>query len=128
VSRIAEMNLATGARRTLVRHRKASLTNPSILGGDLLYVRASPYSQSVMLNDTPVLKLGPAIRADKGYSTKHGPHRPSWRRPPRTPNTDPRGTTTTLWTTALAPDAVYVTRLHQRRGSGPAADLLRLAR
>ena len=126
-SRIDEVNLATRTRLTLRRHGKASLLNPSILGTDLLYVRASPYSQSVMLNDVALAKIAPAIRYDKGYETAFGPHRTVRRYPKRTPRKDPKGTSTTLWTTALAPDAAYVTRLRHVK-NGTIAELLRLER
>ncbi|HEX2084866.1 MAG TPA: hypothetical protein VHF89_04220 [Solirubrobacteraceae bacterium] len=125
-SRIVQVDLATGARTTLRRDRRASLTNPSLLDGRLLFVRTSQWSQSLMLDGRPLLRIAPAIRADKGYSTKHGPHRRVAL--PRRPRRDgPPGTTTTLWTTALAPDAAYVTRLRQR-GGATTADLLRLPR
>src|SRR3712207_7048167 len=54
-----------------------------------------------------LVRIAPAISADKGYSTKHGPHR-RVRTPTRPPKEGPEGTVTTLWTTALAPDAAYV--------------------
>lgn len=125
-SRIVAADLRTGARQTLRRATRASLTNPSLLGGALLFVRTTQWSQSLVLDGRPLLRIAPAIRADKGYSTAHGPHR-RVRRPRRPPREGPPGTTTTLWTTALAPDAAYVTRLRQRAGS-TAADLLRLPR
>jgi hypothetical protein len=125
-SRILLVDLATGARRMLRRARRAQLTNPSLLGDDLLFVQTTPWSQSVHLNARTLLRIAPAITADKGYSTKHGPHR-RHAHPTRPAKEGPRGTTTTLWTTALAPDAAYVTRLRQR-GTTTTADVLRLAR
>ncbi|HEV2814898.1 MAG TPA: hypothetical protein VGW10_16705, partial [Solirubrobacteraceae bacterium] len=125
-SRIVEADLASGLRRTLRRSTRSSLTNPSLLGDDLLYVQTTQWSQSLRLGSRTLLRIAPAIRADKGYSTKHGPHRRVAQ--PRRPRKEgPRGTTTTLWTTALAPDAAYVTRLRQR-GGATTADVLRLAR
>jgi hypothetical protein len=125
-SRIVLYELGTAAIRTLRRSRRASLTNPSLLGSTLLYVRTTPWSQALILGGRPIAKIAPAIRADKGYSTKHGPHR-RVRRPRRPPRAGPPGTTTTLWTTALAADAAYVTRLRQR-GATTTADVLRIAR
>ena len=127
ISRIDEYNLATRVRLTLRSHTKASLINPSILGPDLLYVRASPWSQSVMLNEIAIAKIAPAIRYDKGYETKHGPHKTIRRNPERPPPKDVDGTTTTLWTTALSADAAYVTRLRHLK-NGTLAELLRLER
>ncbi|MDQ3741973.1 MAG: hypothetical protein M3389_13625, partial [Actinomycetota bacterium] len=126
LSRIVEVDAASGAVRVLKRARRAQLTNPSLLGGELLYVQTSPWSQSLRLGTRTLLRIAPAIRADKGYSTKHRPHR-RVPRPRRPPKEGPAGTTTTLWTTALAADAAYVTRLHQRDGA-TTADVLRLAR
>jgi hypothetical protein len=125
-SRIVQVDLASGARQTLRRSRRTAYTNPSILGDALLYVQTTQWSQSLRLGSRTLLRIAPAIDADKGYSTKHGPHR-RVPRPRRPPKEGPPGTTTTLWTTALAPDAAYVTRLTQR-GSRTSADLLRLAR
>ena len=125
-SRIAQYDLVSGARTTLRDERRAALTNPSLLGDALLYVRTTQWSQALMLGRRPLLRIAPAIRADKGYSTKHGPHR-RVRQPRRPPKEGPPGTTTTLWTTALAADAAYVTRLRQR-GATTTAEVLRLAR
>ncbi|HEV3001375.1 MAG TPA: hypothetical protein VGW75_11600, partial [Solirubrobacteraceae bacterium] len=125
-SRIVQVDLPTGAQRTLRRATRAALTNPSLLGADLLFVRTTQWSQSLVLNRRALLRIAPAIRADRGYSTAHGPHR-RVRRPRRPRREGPPGTTTTLWTTALAPGAAYVTRLRQRAGA-TTADLLRLPR
>lgn len=130
-SRIDEVDLVTGFRRALLRDDNAQLTNPSISGPDLLWVETTPWSQSVRLaspgrRTVPLLRIAPQIRADKGYTTKHGPHR-HVQRPRRPPRTGGTSTTTTLWTTALAPEAAYVTRL-TARGGATTADLLRLPR
>jgi hypothetical protein len=131
LSRIVEVDVGTGARTTLRRSRRAALSNPSILGDALLYVHTTQWSQSLRLGarasgGRALVRIAPAISADKGYSTKHGPHRRVVR-PKRPPKEGPPGTTTTLWTTALAPDAAYVTRLKQRAGQ-TTADVLRFAR
>jgi hypothetical protein len=132
-SRIDEVNLATGARRALRRGgMRRLLTNPSLSSGRLLYVETTPYHQALVLGPRiarrgrTLLRIAPAIEADRGYATPHGPHRPGARRPRRPPREGPPGTTTTLWTTALAPDAAYVTRLRARHGRTRAA-LLRVA-
>jgi hypothetical protein len=121
-SRIDEIDLATGAQTTLRRDRRRTLTNPSLLGEQLLYVETTPYQQALVLGGRTeprgrsLLRIAPAITADKGYTTRHGPHRPRIRRPTRPRKEGPPGTTTTLWTTALAPGAAYVTRLRERAG------------
>ncbi|HEX8121437.1 MAG TPA: hypothetical protein VF549_09255 [Solirubrobacteraceae bacterium] len=120
LSRIVQVDVASGARRTLRRDRRAALTNPSLLGDDLLYVRTTQWSQSLVGGRGVLLRIAPAIRADKGYSTRHGPHR-RVRHPARPPKEGPPGTTTTLWTTALAPDAAYVTKLSERAGATTAS-------
>jgi hypothetical protein len=132
-SRIDELDLATGVRRTLRGGTRSLVTNPSLLGARLLFVETTPYSQALRLGPRigrggqVLLRIAPAIEADKGYSTDHGPHRPSTA-PRRPAKEGPRGTTTTLWTTALAPDAAYVTRLRESpRGTTDAA-ILRILR
>jgi hypothetical protein len=126
-SRIVEVDLTTGARRTIRGDRRRMLTNPSLLGSRLLYVETTPYAQALVLGSRKtgrgraLLRIAPAIRADKGYSTKHGPHRPGVRRPRRPAREGPPGSTTTLWTTALGADAAYVTRLRELRGTTRAA-------
>jgi hypothetical protein len=132
-SRIDLVDLAAGRRQTLKRSNRSQLANPSVLGLDLLWVETTPFSQSVKVMPTDasarariLLRIAPAITADKGWSTDHGPHRRTIR-PERPPKTGPRGTTTTLWTTALAADAAYVTRL-SARGRTTRAEILRLAR
>jgi hypothetical protein len=131
VSRIDEIDLLAGAFTVLRRSTRTSLTNPSLLGEQLLYVETTPWSQSLRLGGRleggrAIIRIAPAIVADKGYSTDHGPHR-RVRQPVRPAPEGPRGTTTTLWTTALAADAAYVTRVRQRAGT-TAADVLRFAR
>jgi hypothetical protein len=131
-SRLVQVDLATNVRTILRTATRRQLTNPSLLGEQLLYVETNQYQQALVLGTRAegrgrtLLKIAPAIRADKGYTTKHGPHRPGIRRPRRPAREGPAGTTTTLWTTALAPDAAYVTRLRERgRSVRPA--LLRVA-
>ena len=132
-SRIVEINLSTGTRTILRTGRRATaVTNPSLSGDQLLYVATSPWSQTLTLGPRrggkgrALLRIAPAISADRGYSTKHGPHR-RLKRPRRPRPEGPAGTTTTLWTTALGADAAYVTRLRARNGTTRAA-LLRVAR
>jgi hypothetical protein len=126
-SRIVEVDVASRARRTLRQDTRRALTNPSLLGDQLLYVETTQYQQGLILGPRlgrrgrTLLKIAPAIRADKGYSTKHGLHRPGIPRPKRPAKEGPRGTVTTLWTTALGSSAAYVTRLKSLRGSRSAS-------
>jgi hypothetical protein len=130
-SRIDEVDLAAGTRTTLRRGTRRTFGSPSLAGEQLLYVETTMYHQALVLGQRTgprgrtLLAIAPAITADKGFTTRHGPHRPGIRRPRRLPKEGPPGTTTTLWTTALAADAAYVTRLRERDGRTRAA-LLRV--
>ena len=134
-SRIVEVNLSSGVRTTLRSATRLGLTNPSRLGSRLVYVEATPWAQRLVLGSSrptrsrgrTLLRIAPAIRADKGYTTKHGPHR-HVHRPRRPAREGPSGSTTTLWTTALAADAAYVTRLRTLRDGRVKSAILRVAR
>lgn len=130
----AAAGAGASARRTLRRDTRTTYTNPSLLGDRLLFVQTTQYEQRLVLAGVSagtrnagrkLLEIAPAISADKGYTTDHGPHRPGIKRPKRLPKEGPAGTTTTLWTTALAADAAYVTRLRER-GSSVRPALLRV--
>ena len=74
-----------------------------------------------------LLKIAPATTWDAGKDRggrRYGRHAHEPRRPRKT---GPKGSTTTLWTTALAPDAAYVTRLVALDGRTDAA-ILRITR
>jgi hypothetical protein len=130
---IVRADLLTGAQVTLRRTHRVQLLNPSALGDTLLYVRASNRSQ--------LLRIGPLVpggrrdrtlyarlqtaRGDAGYEPGRGRAPGHHHRAPRQP---PRGRADTLWTTALAADAAYVTRLRQPTRGAATAALLRVAR
>ena len=59
-------------------------------------------------------RIAATARRDRGYERGHHPHRRPYV-PPHQPPRSPRGTTVTLWTTALSARAAYVTRLVNRR-------------
>ena len=135
-TRIVEIDLATGAGRTLRRERGAQLLNPTLDGERLLYVRATAFRQRVKLgyseprrprDDATIWSTWPSIRADAGREPGNGYHRhyPS-RRPPARPQRPPKGIHDTLWTTALGPATAYVTRLRRRAGAPPLATVLAL--
>lgn len=133
--RIVLADLARGSRRTIRRERRAQLLNPSLLDGRLLYVRAVYFRQELRLGaasrratrrDQRLWATVPTGRRDAGHEPgrrhhRHGHPRRMWRRPRA-------GLSPTLWTTALAADAAYVTRLRQRAGSAPLAEILRVPR
>jgi hypothetical protein len=133
--RIVVADLASGRRSTVRRERRALLLNPSLFGGQLLYVRAVKSRQELRLGpvgrrpprrDRQIWSTVPTGRRDAGHEPgarhhRHGHPRRLWRRPRE-------GVSATLWTTALAADGVYVTRLHQEAGDALVAELLRIAR
>ncbi len=132
-SRIVQVDLRGGARRVLRRSARAQLTQPAIRGDRLLLVETSATGQRLRLGrrrpetgrlDRTLLSLRPAIRPDRGAEPGgNGGHGVT--SPARPVATQPAGRVATLWTTALAADAAYVTRLVARRGR-TTAELLRV--
>jgi hypothetical protein len=132
-STLEQVDLRSRARRTLRSASRAQLTQPSILGDELLYVATDRTGQHLRLGrrraesgrrDRSLLRVAPQIQADRGVEPggdAHGTTSPHPRPEPAT------GPATTLWTTALAADAAYVTRLVARPG-GVTSELLRVAR
>ncbi|HEX2411514.1 MAG TPA: hypothetical protein VHJ39_10120 [Solirubrobacteraceae bacterium] len=132
--RIVLADLEAGTRRIVRRERRAQLLNPSLLDGRLLYVRArysrqelrlGPLSRRAPRRDRRVWSTTPTGFRDNGYErgrrkSRHN-HRKLWPRPRR-------GLSASLWTTALAEDAAYVTRLRQAPGRGLVAEILRVDR
>jgi hypothetical protein len=127
--------LASGRARTARQERRALLLNPSLQGRRLLYVRAIYSRQELRLGpvtrrsprkDRRLWSTVPTGRRDAGHEPgnkhkQHGhPHR-LWKRPRR-------GVSGTLWTTALAEDAAYVTRLRQIAGRPLIAEIVRVPR
>ena len=131
-SRIVEADLAAGRRRNLRTGERIGFTNPSVHNGSLLYVRTSPYSQSLQLGprtrpraDGTILRIAPNVDADAGHERGRRPHRRT-NQPARPAPRGPEGTVSTLWTTALTSDTAYVTRLRQSGGGGQTMDILEL--
>jgi hypothetical protein len=132
-SRLVLADPATGAQEILRRKPGAQLTNPVSDGLRLLYVHATGLQQE--------LRLGPIVQSD-GADLVIAVHPSSGRRdqehePRRARHAHPymhplppfakAGETQTLWSTALAPEAAYVTRLLARAGRPRRADILRVA-
>ncbi len=133
-SRIVAVDGKTGGPETLLRSEPgAAVTNPAVESGRLLYVRATGRQQELRLG-----ALAPAATAADGVLAVHpaagrrdreherGRHRHRHRFRQRLPPIAPRGEVQTLWTTALAPDAAYVTRLIARQGAPDTADIMRV--
>jgi hypothetical protein len=128
-SSLFSADLATG-KRHVVRHSTDSLlTNPSVLGSSLLFVRASRCSQQLRLASLSggqarvLYEIAPLAGQDLGHErghTRQGEHLPCPHRP--------RPTTRMLWTTALSDSSAYVTVLLPRRGGRTTPTLLAVSR
>ena len=139
VSRIEEIYLPT-QRRTVLRTGRngAQLLNPSEEGGDLLYVSASAERQQLLIGprrarrgdrDRRLLSMPATVRRDAGHEPGRRRHREGYprNRAPRSPPRAPAGAEVTLWSTALAPGAAYVSRM-RRTERGTSSVILRIAR
>jgi hypothetical protein len=134
-SHVVIADLAAGTSAAVRSERRALLLNPSLLDGRLLYVRATFKRQELRIGaqskrrlrlDRKLWSTVPTGRRDAGYEPgiehhQHGNPHKLWRRPRR-------GFSATLWTTALAEDAAYVTRLRQVAGRPLDAEILRVSR
>jgi hypothetical protein len=126
---ITAVNAASGRRLTLRFSRDDQLLNPSLLDGQLLYVRSTRCSQQLVLGpargkrDRVLYQIGPLAGQDaghEGHHTRQGEHLPCPFRP--------RPTAKMLWTTALSPTTAYVTVLKPAPGGRTAPTLLAVAR
>jgi hypothetical protein len=127
-SRIVAVDLARGKRTILRRSQLDAVTNPSVLGGTLLYVRQTNTSQMLQLGrarpgssngDRVLLRAASTSLRDSGFQ-------PGYSRVTRTPPAGPRAATS-FWTTALARDAAYLTLL-PRTGDPRRASIVRVPR
>jgi hypothetical protein len=133
-SRIVAIDGRIGGGETLLRAEPgAILSNPAVEGGRMLYVRATGRQQELRLglfapgatvSDAVIAVHPSAGRRDREHEKGRHRHRHRWRDP--LPPIAPRGEVQTLWTTALAPDAAYVTRLIARQGEPDTADIMRV--
>jgi hypothetical protein len=132
--RIVLADLDAGTRRVVRKERRAQLLNPSLQGGRLLYVRAHYRRQELRLGglsrrsprrDRRVWSTTPTGFRDNGYERGRRDTRHNHRKLPPCPR---RGLSASLWTTALASDAAYVTRLRQASGKALVAEILRVDR
>ena len=85
-SRIDARRPPTGARSTLRTERRALLTNPAALGGELLYVRSTYQRQQLRLGP-----LDPPRRPRRPPAVLDHPDRPARQRPREGPRPPPRG-------------------------------------
>lgn len=138
-SRIEEIYLPTGRRAALrIARNGEQLLNPSEEGGSLLYVSSSHERQLVLIGgrrsrggqrDRRLLTMHATVRRGATYEPGRKRHTEGYPggRAPRLPERAPNGVAVTLWSTALAPDAAYVSRI-RRTASGTATVILRLPR
>ncbi|HZE29604.1 MAG TPA: hypothetical protein VE055_05860, partial [Gaiellaceae bacterium] len=126
---ITAVNVVSRKRLRLRYSVDAQLLNPSLLSGQLLYVRSSRCSQQLVLgplrgeHDKVLYELGPLAGQDAGHEHHHtsqGEHLPCPHKP--------RVTAKVLWTTALSPTTAYVTVLRPARGGRTVPTLLAVAR
>ena len=139
MSRIEEIYLPTQRRTTLRTVRDgAQLLNPSEEGGELLYVSASAERQQLLIGprrarrgdrDRRLLSMPATVRRDAGHEPGRRRHDEGYprHRAPRLPQRAPAGVEVTLWSTALAPGAAYVSRM-RRTTRATSTVILRLAR
>jgi hypothetical protein len=139
-SRIVLRDLALGTVTVIRRRERALLTNPTLAGDTLLHVSSTSDTQELLLGslegtDRLLYATAPTARRDAGREPGRRRHRHyrfirgryrAVAPPPPAPRPR-RGSTVTLWTTALAPDAAYVTRL-TTRGSRTSAAVLSVPR
>jgi len=138
-SAIEEIYLPTRRRTRLRTGRNgAQLLNPSEQGGSLLYVRSTSERQEVLIGprsasrgarDRSLFSMHPVVRRDAGHERgreRHGAGYPGGRSP-KFPERAREGVSVTLWSTALAPDRAYVSRL-RRAAEGTSSTILRLRR
>jgi hypothetical protein len=127
-AQIRLLDLGTGQERVLRSERRALLLNPSFDGRELLYVRSTSTRQELRLGppgrraptrDRRLYSTTPTARRDAGHEPGRGRHRVGYpgKKPPRLAPRPPAGVSNTLWTTALGPQAAYVTRLRRRGGT-----------
>jgi hypothetical protein len=130
---IDRLDLASGKATTLRRERRVLLLNPSALNGRMVYVRSTSRTQQLRYGGAVPRRVGrdrvlwsalETGRPDAGCEPGrcHAPAHPH-HAPPR----PPLGRNDTLWTTAVSPNAAYVTRLRQLTGKPVSATLLRVA-
>jgi len=129
-SSITAVNVVSGRRMTLRSSHDDQLLNPSLLGGQLLYVRSSRCSQQLVLGparkgarDRVLYKTAPLAGQDAGHDPGHTHQGERLPCPFR-----PKPTTRMLWTTALSPTTAYVTVLKPGSGGRTVPTLLAVVR
>jgi len=98
---IKRRNLRSGKRGTVVRSRTAALSNPSVLGKRLLYVRAKRARQGPQVTSAPKLRQSLMLKRIGGKGQGHRVYS--------------RGERRQIWTTSLSVKRGFATLL----GGGP---------
>src|SRR5512132_50870 len=126
---ITAVNVVSGRRMTLRFSRDDQLLNPSLLDGQLLYVRSTRCSQQLVLGfargkrDRVLYQIGPLAGQDAGHERHHTRQGEHLSCPFR-----PRPTAKMLWTTSLSPTTAYVTVLKPAPGGRTVPTLLAISR
>ena len=124
VSRIDEVDLTTGARRALRSSRTVQLTNPTLAGDVLAYVRVTNAAQQLLagprrpVRDRVLRRANGVSRRDRGHEHGKKPHKATPPPAPPAPHV--------YWTTALSERFAYLTLSPLTRGQAPR--LLRIPR
>ena len=138
-SAIEEIYLPTRRRTRLRTGRNGiQLLNPSELAGTLLYVSSSSERQLVRIGarrartgdqDRTLFRMHAVTRRDAVHEPNRERHGAGYRggKAPKLPERAPEGVAVTLWSTALAPGAAYVSRM-RRAPEGTSNTIVRLAR
>jgi len=136
-SQVLGVDADTGARQLLRAEPGAQVSNPATDGTRLLYVHATGRAQELRLGtlgagdpaeDRVLLVHASSGRRDREHERGRRRHRQGYRHhgpPPLPPRAAP-GVVDTLWSTALAGDSAYVTRLRARQGLPRSGDILRV--
>lgn len=126
---ITAVNIRSGKRLQVRYSQDALLLNPSLDGGQVLYVKEARCSQQLRIGrlggggDHLLYEIGPLAGQDLGHERHHtsqGEHLPC--------PFKPRVTKKMLWTTALSPTTAYVTVLTPGNGGHTIPTLLAVAR
>jgi cytochrome c biogenesis protein CcdA len=126
---IAAVDLEAGTTRRIRRSAASILSNPTVLGGALLYVETARCAQRLVLGPLHgvggrvLLSTPPLAGADLGHERGHTPQGEHLPCPSRV-----RSTKTMLWTTALDDTTAYVTAVTQTGNGTPRAAIRRVAR
>jgi hypothetical protein len=116
-SSIVHRVLGKRRKTTLIGSRRWLVSSPSILGRSFAYVRTTNERQQLRVRRLGRRGKGTVVFSMAATSFRDPDHEPGHHRlPTRVPKPDRRRSASAMWSTALAPDRVYLTLLRQKRG------------